>query len=45
MNIISIALFLGGILIMGSDGQWFPYVNITGTVSMLAGVCLINKYN
>ena len=45
MNIMGITLLLCGILIMGSDGQWFPYINIAGVTIMLAGVGLINKYN
>jgi len=45
MDIIGGIILFAGILIMGSDGQWFPYVNVVGIMVTLVGVYIINRYD
>ena len=45
MDIIGGIILFAGILIAGSDGQWFPYINIAGTIVALIGAYIINKYD
>jgi len=45
MDIVGGIMLLIGVLIMGSDGQWFPYANMVGAAIALVGAYIINKYD
>jgi len=45
MNSILGFLFLLGLTLTGSDGNWFPWLNLTGVVMVAVALCVIGKLN
>ena len=42
-NYLLAALFMGGLLIAGSDGQWFPWANFAGIALLVVFAIIANR--